>query len=72
MPRITALNGLSRHASRMMIFVAAPDSFNGGACTEVTVDGKDHPDFDERGAAFRPFTGDAAIRVTLGARRARD
>ena len=50
----------------MMIFVAAPDSFSGGACTEVTVDGKDHPDFDDRGAAFRPFTGDVAVRMTLG------
>ncbi|MGA2973717.1 MAG: hypothetical protein ABSF77_00230 [Spirochaetia bacterium] len=44
---------------------------NGGACTGVAVDGKSFSEFDERGAAFRPFTRDVAIRMTLGARRAR-
>jgi hypothetical protein len=44
---------------------------NGGACTAVTVDGKNHSEFDARGATLHPFTGDAAIRITFGARRAR-
>jgi hypothetical protein len=44
---------------------------HGGACTAVTVDGMNHSEFDQRGAVFEPFTGDAAIRMTLGARRPR-
>ena len=44
---------------------------NGGPCTKVSMDGQDHSAFDDRGAAFPPFAGDAAIRMTLGGRRAR-
>ena len=44
---------------------------NGGACTAVTVNGKNYSELDERGATFKPFTGDVAVRMTLGARRAR-
>jgi hypothetical protein len=42
---------------------------NEGNCTAVSINGKRHADFDERGATFAPFTGDTAIRITLGARR---
>jgi hypothetical protein len=42
---------------------------NGGACTSITVDGRSHGAFDARGGTFPPFTADAAIRITLGARK---
>ncbi len=48
------------------------DAINhGGACTAITVDGKNHAAFDKRGATFPPFARDASIRVTFGARAGR-
>lgn len=43
----------------------------GDRCTAVSVNGRAHPDFDDRGARFAPFTGDTAVRMLFGTKSGR-